>query len=223
MLSDLASWEAALRGLGWLGGLDGLDGLRDPAVIALALALTTLLVEDLAIAAGAALAARGSISWELALLAVGGGIALGDLGLYGLGVLARRLPFLRRRYIGARASMLREQLTRRLPSAVLLARVIPGLRLVTYTASGFLGVSLPAFSGWVLIAVSAWTAGLFALGHAFGAWLTAVLHVPAPLAVALPIVALALALPLLRRRSPSALSAAPSPASASAPVTGSER
>lgn len=199
MLSDLASWEAAL------------DGLGGPGAIALALALTTLLVEDVAIAAGAALAARGSISWELALLAVGGGIALGDLGLYGLGALARRLPFLRRRYIGPRTPVLREQLARRLPSAVLLARVIPGLRLVTYTASGFLRVSLPAFSLWVSVAVAAWTAGLFALGHAFGAWLTAHLHLPAPLAVALPIVVVALALPLLRRRNPAAATAPAGP------------
>lgn len=189
MLSDLAAWDVALGRLG------------SPLPIALALALTTLLVEDLAIAAGAALAARGSLSWELALLAVGGGIALGDLGLYTLGMAARRLPFLRRRYV-PRAPALRDQLSSRLPSAVLLARVIPGLRLVTYTASGFLRVSLPAFSLWVLIAVSAWTAGLFALGHAFGGWLTATLHVPAPLAVALPIVVLALLLPLLRRRPP---------------------
>jgi membrane protein DedA with SNARE-associated domain len=193
MLIDLAAWQSTLGG---------------PGAIAIALALTTLLVEDLAIAAGAALAARGSISWELALLAVGGGIALGDLGLYGIGVAARRLPFLRRRYIGPRTPMLRERLSGRLPSAVLLARVIPGLRLLTYTASGFLGVSLPAFSFWVMVAVSVWTAGLFAIGHAFGAWLTATLHVPAPLAVALPIVVLALVLPLLRRRhtnSPSAI------------------
>ena len=188
MLSDLAAWESML------GGLNG------PGTIALALALTTLLVEDLAIAAGAALAARGSISWELALLAVGGGIALGDLGLYGIGVLARRLPFLRRRTIGHNAEALRERLSRRLPSAVLLARVIPGLRLITYTASGFLRINLHAFSLWVLVAVSVWTAGLFAIGHSFGAWLTAALHVPVPLAVALPIVVLALVLPLLLRR-----------------------
>jgi membrane protein DedA with SNARE-associated domain len=211
MLSDLAAWEATLGGLG------------GPAVIALALALTTLLVEDLAIAAGAALAARGSISWELALLAVGGGIALGDLGLYGLGVLARRLPFLQRHALGARTPALRERLVRRLPSAVLLARVIPGLRLVTYTTSGFLRVSLPAFSLWVLIAVSVWTAGLFALGHVFGAWLAAVLHLPAPVAVALPIVVLALALPLLRRQAPSAAASAAAGTGANPDAIGNQR
>ncbi|MCW5636277.1 MAG: hypothetical protein KIT17_23275, partial [Rubrivivax sp.] len=63
-----------------------LDGMAEPAVVALVLALTTLLVEDLAIAAGAALAARGDLSWALAFVAVAGGIAAGDVGLYALGV-----------------------------------------------------------------------------------------------------------------------------------------
>jgi membrane protein DedA with SNARE-associated domain len=187
MLIDLASWRAAL------------DGLAAPGVIAIALALTTLLVEDLAIAAGAALATQGTISWELAFVAVGGGIAAGDLGLYALGALARRFAWLERRYGGARALELRERLERCLVGAVLLARVIPGLRLLTYTASGFLRLNLAAFTVWVVIAVSAWTAGLFVLAGAFGHWLAATLPIPAPLAVALPIVAFALVVPWWQR------------------------
>ena len=73
-----------------------LAGMATPAGIALALALTTLLLEDLAIAAGVALATQGAVSWGLSIAAVGGGIALGDLGLYALGLAARRLPALRR-------------------------------------------------------------------------------------------------------------------------------
>jgi membrane protein DedA with SNARE-associated domain len=62
----------------------------------------------------------------------------------------------------------REQIVRRLGSAVLLARVVPGLRLATYTASGFVRVPFVPFTLWVL------------------------------LAVALPIIVLALAVPLWR-------------------------
>ncbi|MEO6624374.1 MAG: hypothetical protein ABIN37_06040, partial [Burkholderiaceae bacterium] len=54
-----------------------LSGMATPALIAVALALTTLLVEDVAIAAGVALATQGALSWSLSLVAVGGGIALG--------------------------------------------------------------------------------------------------------------------------------------------------
>ena len=125
-----------------------LSGMATPMVIAVALALTTLLVEDVAIAAGVALATQGALSWGLSLVAVGGGIAAGDLGLYGLGLAATRVPWLRRRFIGARTDLVREHIVRSLGSAVLLARVIPGLRLLTYTACGFVRVSVFYFSAW---------------------------------------------------------------------------
>ncbi len=185
--TDVGAWRAAL------------DGMAEPGVIALVLALTTLLVEDLAIAAGAALATQGAVSWELAFVAVGGGIAAGDLGLYALGMAARRVRWLERRYGGARREALRERLTQHLPSAVLTARVVPGLRLLTYTAAGFLRIGLPAFTAWVLVAVAAWTGGLFALSSALGHGLAAGLGIPPALAVALPVLVLALCVPLVRR------------------------
>jgi membrane protein DedA with SNARE-associated domain len=176
-----------------------LSGMASPAVIALVLALTTLLLEDLAIAAGVALAAQGAISWELSIFAVGAGIAVGDLGLYGVGMLATRVPWLQRRYVGAKSDWAREKIVRRLSSAVLLARVIPGLRLATYTACGFVRVPFVPFSLWVLLAVTLWTVGLYVLSAAIGQALARTLGLPAPLAVALPIVVLALAVPLWRR------------------------
>jgi membrane protein DedA with SNARE-associated domain len=175
-----------------------LAGMASPLVIALVLALTTLLLEDLAIAAGVALATQGAISWGLSLLAVGGGIALGDLGLYGVGMLATRVPWLQRRYVGAKSQWAREQITQRMGSAVLLARVIPGLRLATYTASGFVRVAFWPFTLWVLLAVALWTCGLYALSAAIGHALAQSLGLPAPVAVALPIIGLALAVPLWR-------------------------
>jgi membrane protein DedA with SNARE-associated domain len=169
-----------------------------PWQILLLLAASTLLLEDLAIAAGAALAAVGSISWEAAFIAVAGGIALGDLGLYALGRAAGKVPWLYRRYIAGRAPELRGRLESRLWQAVLLARVVPGLRLVTYTVCGFARVGLTKFSAAVLVAVAAWTGGLMWLGDAAGAHIAQKLGVSAPLAVALPVVAIALVFPLFR-------------------------
>lgn len=191
----LSLWHDALQ---WVQAV--LAGMASPAVIATVLALTTLLLEDLAIAAGVALATQGAVGWPLALLAVGGGIALGDLGLYALGLGARRLPWLRRRTVGHTTDQVRARLQRHLPSAVLLARVIPGLRLATYTASGFVRVPFAPFTAWVLLAVALWTAGLFALSALIGQALAHATGLPAPLAVALPIVLLALAVPLWRQR-----------------------
>ena len=194
MLSDVASsWAAAVQ---WTQAV--LSGMGTPGVIALVLALTTLLLEDLAIAAGVALATQGAISWGLSLIAVGGGIAIGDLGLYGVGLAATRVPWLKRRYVGAKSDWARDQIVRRLSSAVLVARVVPGLRLLTYTSCGFVRVPLLAFTVWVLIAVSLWTVGLYALSVVIGDQLAQALGLPAAVAVALPILALALAVPLLR-------------------------
>jgi membrane protein DedA with SNARE-associated domain len=189
----MADWHAVAA---WFHG--ALAGMADPWVVALALVLTTLLLEDVAIAAGVALATQGTISWGLSLAAVGGGIAGGDLGLYALGIGATRVPWLQRRYVGERSAWAREQVTRRLPSAVLLARVIPGLRLVTYTACGFLRVPFAPFSLWVLVAVALWTVALYGLSLAIGAGLARQLGLPLPVAVALPILVLAAAVPLWR-------------------------
>lgn len=189
----LSAWPELL---GWFKAV--LDGTGSPPVIALVLALTTLLVEDLAIAAGVALATQGLIAWELSLAAVGGGIALGDLGLYFMGLGATRLPWLRRRFGGARSEWARGRIEHRLGSAVLLARVIPGLRLATYTACGFVRVPLLPFTLWVTLAVALWTLGLYALSAAIGQALAHHLGLPPALAVALPIVLLALSVPLVR-------------------------
>lgn len=195
MLTELTSGAWA-----WIQAV--LSGMASPAVIALVLALTTLLLEDVAIAAGVALATQGAISWELSLLAVGGGIALGDLGLYALGLGARRVPWLKRRYVGEKSEWARLQIQKRLSSAVLLARVIPGLRLVTYTTSGFVRVPFWPFTAWVLVAVTLWTVGLYVLSAAIGHALATALGLPPAIAVALPVVVLALVIPLWRRVNP---------------------
>ncbi len=194
MLTDWGSWiawfEASLR------------GAAQPWVICVALVLTTFLLEDLAIAAGAALAVQGSLSWELAIASVAGGIAVGDIALYGLGLAANRVPYLRRRFVLERKNWVARHLENRYASAILLARVIPGLRLVTYTACGFFRLPLGPFVGWVAIAVSVWTVGLMWLGATIGVALSSALGIPAPLVVGVLIVVLALGLSLLRRAAP---------------------
>ena len=194
MLSSFGVEPSAL--LAWFQA--ALAGMAAPAVIALVLALTTLLLEDLAIAAGVALATQGVISWQLSLAAVGGGIALGDLGLYAMGLGATRVPWLRKRYVGDKSTWAREQIVRRLPSAVLMARVVPGLRLATYTACGFVRVPIVPFTAWVVLAVTLWTVGLYGLSAAIGQALAKHLGLPPPLAVAIPILVLAAAVPLAR-------------------------
>jgi membrane protein DedA with SNARE-associated domain len=108
------------------------------------------------------------------------------------------VPWLYRRYIAGRAPVLRGKMESRLWQAVLLARVVPGLRLVTYTVCGFARVGLRRFSLAVLVAVAAWTGALMWLSAAAGAHIAQKLGVSAPLAVALLVVAIAFAFPLFR-------------------------
>ncbi len=141
----------------------------EPWALALALAALTLLVEDGAIAAGVALAGAGSIDFTLALTAVALGIAGGDLLLYGGGRWAERIAWVRRRLPGAeRLARARAALERHMAAAVVVARIVPGLRLVTYTAAGALGVPFRRFALLVGVAVAVWTALLFHLADAAG-------------------------------------------------------
>lgn len=172
--------------------------------LALALALITLLVEDVAIAAGAALATAGLMSWEWAFVGVAGGIAAGDIALYGLGAGAHRIAWLQKRWLmlsvrhtGA-VQKLQNHLQEQLPSAILLARVIPGLRLLTYTACGWLRVSLLRFSLWCCFAVTLWTVGLFYLSATVGDYISRSTGLSPALAAALPVLVFALAVPAIR-------------------------
>jgi membrane protein DedA with SNARE-associated domain len=196
-LEFLSAWS-----LVWSGQLTGI--MVQPWALALALALITLLVEDVAIAAGAALAVAGLMSWGWAFIGVAGGIAAGDILLYGLGAGAHRVAWLQRRWLilsdkhpGA-VQRLHTHLHEQLPSAILLARVIPGLRLLTYTACGWLRVDLLRFSLWCIFAVTVWTAGLFYLSATVGDFITRQTGLPPALAAALPVLIFALAVPLLR-------------------------
>ena len=189
----LSQWDATVH---WLQ--NALAGMADPWMIALALALTTLLLEDLAIAAGVALAVQGLISWPLSAVAVGGGIAAGDLGLYFMGLGATRSTWLHRKFVGDRQVRIRTGLVQGLPSAVVLARVIPGLRLLTYTACGYLRVPLLPFCTWVLVAVSVWTVGLYLVSVSVGGVIAEQFGIAPALAVALPVIVLAAAVPLVR-------------------------
>ena len=187
----MLSSRPGLASLPWFQAV--LAGMASPAVIALVLALTTLLLEDLAIAAGVALATQGAISWEP--VARGGRPAASHWATWACTPLGSGRHARCRGCGGAtwatspRGRAARS--TRAWASAVLLARVIPGLRLATYTACGFVRVPLLPFTAWVLLAVSLWTLGLYALSAAVGQALARHLGLPAPVAVALPILVLA--------------------------------
>lgn len=144
-----------------------------PALQAGAVVLGTFILEDATTILAAMLVAEGQLSAGLALGALYVGIVLGDLGLYGLGWLAARLPFVARLLPPRRTDVVRAWLSGRVFRVVLVSRFLPGVRLPAYTTCGFLGADLKQFLLATALATSLWTSMLFAISLHLGAELIA--------------------------------------------------
>jgi membrane protein DedA with SNARE-associated domain len=141
---------------------------KDPLALTIAILLVTFILEDAATAGAAMLAADGVLPVSLAIIALFAGIVLGDLGLYGLGRLAARNTWVRRRLQRRAALDLRHWMGQRLVPMVFSARFIPGARLPSYTASGLLGLPFWRFTLAATVATALWTSLVFALIFLFG-------------------------------------------------------
>ena len=133
-----------------------------------AIVLGTFILEDAA-TAGAALAVQsGGVAMPVALGALYVGIVLGDIGLYGLGRLAAHVPWARRLIPEQRQDRGRVWLERHVFKVVFISRFLPGVRLPTYTACGFLGANFAKFVAAAVGATLIWTSALFALSLRVG-------------------------------------------------------
>lgn len=128
----------------------------------------TFILEDAASVLTAVAAADGRVTPALGLASLYVGIALGDIGLYGLGRLAASHPWARRLVDSERAIALRHWLEQHLVAAVLSSRFLPGMRLPVYTACGFLGMPFRRFALAVIVATLIWTTLVFAVAYGFG-------------------------------------------------------
>lgn len=142
-------------------------GTSSGAII-LAIIVMTFVLEDLATAGAAMLAAAGTISPLAAALSLFVGIFLGDLSLYALGAYARKHSWTLQRIGEDRLSRGQDWLRQRYVTALVAARCLPGMRLPTFTASGFLSMPFGTFLAVMLVAGIAWTAVIFTLVYSFG-------------------------------------------------------
>jgi membrane protein DedA with SNARE-associated domain len=151
-----------------------------PAAQILTLILFTFVQEDLPTVGSAILAAGGDMALGTALTGCFFGIWTGDALLYLLARAAGR-PLLERkwarRFFDPVAVVRSERwFKERGFWLILTSRFVPGLRLPTYLAAGFLRAPF----GWFLLVtglvVAVWTLGIFILAHFFGpalvGWLT---------------------------------------------------
>lgn len=130
-------------------------------VIALLLALATLVSEDLACLGAGMLVAQGRLTFGVAVASVGAGIVVGDVLLFVAGRAigrSRLAAALRRRIlppdVEARTAA---WLEKRGAYAVFASRFLPGTRLPTYVGAGWLGMRLGPFLAWFLLAAAVWT------------------------------------------------------------------
>lgn len=156
--------------------------------------LSTWVQEDIPTVSAALLASAGAMPVGLAFTACFLGIWLGDLALYGLARgLGRSLLATapgRRMVSVERVEQCERWFAERGIWLLVMSRLVPGTRLPTYLAAGFLRISFVTFSGVTAVMVLLWTGAIFLAARLFGPSLAALMqHRPAafwltPLAVA---------------------------------------
>ncbi len=141
-----------------------------------AIIVGTFILEDAATVLAAMQVQTGGIAWEVAIISLYIGIVLGDMGLYGLGALASGSSgaqrFAARIVPSPRQAHGKRWLSERVFRVVFISRFIPGARLPTYTACGWLRVSFRRFVLAAVVATSIWTTLLFMLSLRVGRLLT---------------------------------------------------
>lgn len=165
--------------------------------------LATFVLEDVAAVGAGLLLASGGISWPAAFIACFLGIWMGDAGLYFLARYAGRGWFERSslRRFSAKVAESERWFAERGTPILIFSRLVPGARLPTYLAAGFLRVPLARFLFVTGVASCLWTIAILFLAQLFGArlasWLGTYKHAGLML-VAAGLILLAL-LRLLRR------------------------
>jgi membrane protein DedA with SNARE-associated domain len=144
---------------------------QDPMLQVVLIILGTFVLEDAATVLAAMHAQSGAIPIPLALCSLYAGIVLGDLGLYALGTLSARVRWAARLVPPHRMRQGRDWLDGRVFQVVFISRFIPGARLPTYTACGFLGADWRRFALAAVVATLIWTSLLFGVSLKIGALL----------------------------------------------------
>ena len=151
--------------------------LWPPAWQAAALFVSTFVLEDVAAVGAGLLLSAGVLTWPLAFGACFLGIWVGDAGLYALARLVGRNWFERtslRRFSG-RVARSERWFAERGNSILVFSRLLPGARLPTYLAAGFLRLPLHRFALVTGVASCGWTIVVLLATHLLGtsmlAWL----------------------------------------------------
>lgn len=142
----------------------------------------TFILEDVAAIGAGLLLASGQMTWLAAFGSCFLGIWLGDVGLYAIARMGGRRWFERSRFKrhAAKVQESEQWFNRRGTAILVFSRLMPGARLPTYLAAGFLRVPLSRFLLVTGVASCVWTWVVLRLTQKFGAqlldWLNAYKH-----------------------------------------------
>jgi membrane protein DedA with SNARE-associated domain len=132
-----------------------------PWVQGVLIILGTFVLEDAATVLAAMDVQVGRVALAVALGSLYAGIVLGDLGLYGMGRLAAKAPWAARLVPPERLRRGAAMLDPHVVKVVFVSRFLPGARLPTYTACGYVGVDFKRFALTAIVATLIWTSLLF--------------------------------------------------------------
>lgn len=131
----------------------------------------TFILEDAAAIGAGLLLASGQMSWLAAFSSCFLGIWLGDAGLYAIARIGGRRWFERSRFSKYAAKVQRSEawFSKRGTHILIFSRLMPGARLPTYLAAGFLRVPIARFLLVTGVASFIWTFVILRLTQLFGA------------------------------------------------------
>jgi membrane protein DedA with SNARE-associated domain len=143
-----------------------------PSAQAATLGLLTFVQEDVPTVGAAVLAGAGNLSWKAGFLGCFFGIWIGDALLYllarGLGRPMLELSWARRFFEPAAVARSEQWFSKRGTWLLLSSRFVPGTRLPTYLAAGFLRLPFARFLAVTGLGVAIWTVGIFILAQRLG-------------------------------------------------------
>ncbi len=134
----------------------------------IAIVTATFVLEDPTTVLVGVLSAGNVVSVPTALISLYLGIVLRVLALHGLGSLARTHPRLAQYVEHERVIPVKSWFEKRYALTIFSVRFIPGLRLPTYTASGFFRMPFGTFLATAIGATLVWATVLFSASFWFG-------------------------------------------------------
>lgn len=135
----------------------------------LTLFFTSFVQEDFAVLTGGVFVINKELPLLFAFLSLYLGIIISDIGIYGLGVAARSIPWTQKYLLNSNVQYAKKKIEKGLIPSVSLCRLCPGLLFPTFVACGWLGIPFLHFTLITVVAAAVYAVTLLFLITTIGA------------------------------------------------------